>query len=437
MRILPVALCMACSARGDAEPITTKVSWEPALEVAKGGGLKGPWQQHQSKFDYVDDPVVALLPDRAVAVAWVDQRARDVRFQIYERDGKPRFRTPVDVSKTPQIFSWLPRIVVDGRDVGILWQEIVFSGGSHGGEMLFARSTDGGATFERAVNLSHSVPGDGKGRIDAKTWSNGSFDLVRDEAGTLHAAWTEYDGALRIASSKDRGATWSAPRQLAGTRERPARAPALAAGPRGLLYLAWTTGEDAAADIVVARAPDGRTFGKPIIVERTPGYSDAPKLAVDGKGALHVAFADSAGGPADRYHVRYTRSRDGGRTFERTKQLSRGTDSASYPSLAVDERGNPHLIWDVQPDPAQLPRGLAYASSTDGGSSFGPAVPIPGSADPDGGWNGSHQGRLMDRLDVREGTIVVGMSALRPGHGSRVWLVRGRARVEKQPAVEG
>jgi hypothetical protein len=31
--------------------------------------------------------------------------------------------------------------------VYVLWQEIVFSGGSHGGEIFFARSRDGGQTW--------------------------------------------------------------------------------------------------------------------------------------------------------------------------------------------------------------------------------------------------------------------------------------------------
>ena len=92
-----------------------------------------------------------------------------------------------------------------------------------------------------------------------------------------------------------------------------ARGPSLAIGPDGAIYLVWTVGEDERADIRLARSADGAaSFGAARIVEDSKGYSDAPKIAVDRAGVLHLAFAESASGPFDRYSVRYARSSDGG-----------------------------------------------------------------------------------------------------------------------------
>jgi hypothetical protein len=71
------------------------------------------------------------------------------------------------VSRSPRVFSRLARIALAGRDaseVYLLRQEIVFSGGSHGGEIFFARSSDGGRTFGEPANLTDSPAAEGKGR---------------------------------------------------------------------------------------------------------------------------------------------------------------------------------------------------------------------------------------------------------------------------------
>jgi len=412
----------------------TEITWCPTVEVAKGGGQRGPWRQNDSRYDYVDDPTVAVDTRGAPAVAWVDQRLRDVFFQTYSRDGKPRLAQPVNVSRTAQVFSWLPRVVLSPRhpdDVFILWQEIVFSGGSHGGDIFFARSRDGGATFERPLNLSTSPGGDGKGRINKDVWHNGSLDLEIAADGTLYAAWTEYHGALWLSRSTDRGGTFSKPVQVGGSDAKPARAPALAAGREGSLYIAWTIGEDDGADIHVAASADGgRTFSDPRIAAQTRGYSDAPKIAVDGRGAIHLVHAESTGGPFDRYHVRYTRSPDGGRTFEPAREISkpdpRGSTSAAFPALVVDGGDRLHVLWEIYRDHREPPRGLAFTVSRDRGATFSAPALVPDSADPNGGFNGSQQGLLMRKLGVNgAGDIAVVNSSFIPGGKSRVWMTRG------------
>jgi len=271
--LLAVALCAAPAAAAD-------MVWQAPVEVAAGGGHKGPWRMNRSAFLYVDDPTVAINADGVIAVAWADNAAQDIFLQVYDPDGAARYATPVRASRSGQVFSWLPRLVIGPGvtpEIFVLWQEIIFSGGSHGGEVLFARSRDGGASFEAPVNLSNSTPGDGKGRLTARYWDNGSLDLVAAPEGTLFATWTEYDGRLWFTRSHDRGGSFSAPLLVGGDDARPARGPSLAAGGGGRVHLAWTVGEDRAADIHFASSADhGRSFSPPQVVFASDGHADAP-----------------------------------------------------------------------------------------------------------------------------------------------------------------
>ena len=95
---------------GQAEP--PEVTWGERIELASGEAYQGPWRMNESAFHYVDDPTVSLNEAGVVAVAWVDQSRKDIFFQIYSPDGERRFEKPVNVSGTPAIFSWLPRMVI-------------------------------------------------------------------------------------------------------------------------------------------------------------------------------------------------------------------------------------------------------------------------------------------------------------------------------------
>jgi hypothetical protein len=408
------------------------IAWDGSTDIAAGRGVKGPWQQNNSRYDYVDDPSVAIDGSGRLAVAWVEQARKDVFFQRMAADGTTRIGKPVNVSRNPATFSWLPRVVIapdNSEHIFLFWQEIIFSGASHGGEMFFARSEDGGASFSAPLNVSNSFGGDGKGRINKDVWHNGSYDLVAGSDGVLYAAWTEYDGPLWFSRSTDGGRSFSRPRQVAGSgNAKPARGPSLALGKGGELYLAWTTGEDESADIHVAKSSNGgEVFGEPIVVHRGKGYSDAPKLAVGGTGTVHLVFAESAAGPFDRYHIRYARSTDGGRSFDAARDISSsGGTGASFPSLGIDASGNIFVMWELFPEPRARPRGLAITVSLDGGRNFSAPQTIPGSIAPDGGSNGSHQGLLMKKLAAGgSGKVAVVNSSLKENEGSRVWLMRG------------
>jgi hypothetical protein len=274
-----------------------ELAWTEPIEVARGPARQGPWRMNDSEFHYVDDPTVAIDDGGRIAVAWADQERQDIFVQVYDPAGAPMLEVPVNVSRSPHIFSWLPRVAIPTGDpsrVYVLWQEIVFSGGSHGGEIFFARSTDGGRSFDTPMNLSGSIAGDGKGRLSAQSWHNGSLDLVLNSRGGIHVAWTEYEGALWYRRSTDGGQTFAEPEHVAGDGTVPARGPTLAVDGDEVVHLAWTVGEDPAADVRLVTSTDGGiTFGSPTVVGESDGHADAPKLAVDGEGTLHLVYAEA------------------------------------------------------------------------------------------------------------------------------------------------
>lgn len=410
------------------------IHWEEKIEIASGDAYQGMWMMNESDFRYVDAPSVDINENSYTGIVWVDQSRKDVLFQLFEPDGEKRLDEPVNVSRSPDIFSWLPRVVISGgsaNEIYILWQEIVFSGGSHGGEIFFARSTDGGRSFSDPVNLSDTIAGAAKGRLTARYWDNGSLDIIQHDDGNLYVAWTEYEGKLRFSRSTDRGETFSDPVHVDGDNNLPARGPSLAVNENGKVYIAWTVGEDPEADIRLATSNDGgESFGETQIVFESEGHSDAPKIAFDRDGALHLTYAESPAGLFQRYQIRYSRSFDGGNTFEGSREITspqrNDFESAHFPSLSVNGRNNVYLVWELFPDRQRRSLGLGFTYSTDAGETFASPSVIPGTDDPGLGMNGSLQGLLMRKLAVNtEGELVVVNNTFRQNRSSHVWLMRG------------
>jgi len=432
--LLAAALCAApVAGRGD----SAAINWMERIEVAGGKAVRGPWFMNESVWHFVDDPSVAITDQGNAGVVWVDHSRKNVLFQVITPEGEQRFAEPVNISRSPDIFSWLPRVIMtsgDPEEVYVLWQEIIFSGGTHGGEILFARSADGGKSFDKPRNLSNTVAGAGKGRLTKDIWFNGSLDLVQSADGTLYAAWTEYEGALRFSRSTDRGLSFSEPVRIAGGQdELPARGPSLAIGPNGKVHLVWTVGETPAADIHYAVSSDqGRSFEGSRIIAESDGYSDAPKVAVDDSGSIHVVYAEGPSGPLQRYHIRYTRSMTNDqRAFRKPVKISGAHsekfESVGFPYLDCDGRGNLYVLWELFADEKLRSEGLGFTFSEDGGKSFASPVLVPGSLDPALGFNGSQQGLFMKKLAVNKaGETAVVNSTFKPKESSHIWFIRGR-----------
>ncbi len=404
------------------------------MVIDSGDAYRGPWRMNDSEFLFVDDPTVSINDNGVIAVAWADLANMDILLQVFEPDGKPRLREPLNVSSSPGIFSWLPKIVIndgDANQIYLLWQDIVFSGGSHGGEIFFARSMDGGRTFDAPMNLSKTIAGAGKGRLTSTRWDNGSFDLVMDENGDLYAAWTDYEGPLWFTRSSDAGETFTRPQHVAGDEnDMPARSPTLAV--RGnMVYLAWAVGEYSRANIHYSVSHDGGlSFASPQEVHRSRGHADAPNLAFCGEGVLHLVYAESTRGMFRSYDVFYTHRATNAESFAAPKAItghhSAEFYSAHFPEIDVDGENRLYVLWELAPDRRLRSRGLGLTYSTDGDASFAQPIVVPGTGEDQTGQNGSQQGLLMRKLGVNpSGQIAIVNSTFEPSVSSHIWLFRG------------
>jgi hypothetical protein len=153
-------------------------------------------------------------------------------------------------------------------------------------------------------------------------------------------------------------------------------APDAAVDARGVVHIVYGLGDNAC---YVRSADNGRTFSAPVqvnsagLVQLTMGER-GPKLALGKDGSLHVVWADRWS-PGVETHIRYSRSLDGGRSFEPARLVPspQGIDGLT---LAADPDGDVLIFWHVfDPPQHEVPDGhyLYMARSSDNGATFGPA----------------------------------------------------------------
>jgi len=185
------------------------------------------------------------------------------------------------------------------------------------GPTVLVRSADGGRTWDPPRTIVAPVPPGGAGTGVSQTIGNRIVVLPGGaETGALVNVFTQIDTVAGLASARvgvvrslDKGQTWSAPVYVAeqratGTRDTAsgqrvrdgAILPAVAAGPRGELWLAWqdarfTPGGTHDAIVVSSSTDGGRSWSAPRAVNRvaaTPAFTPTLHVRADGTlGLLH------------------------------------------------------------------------------------------------------------------------------------------------------
>jgi hypothetical protein len=270
----------------------------------------------------------------------------------------------------------VPDRVFAGRDVSLAWDE---RGGLHalyvvddpGGARVVHRRLDGPETAGVAV----SPPG-------VVTSAGGETPPVLQAlpGGLLVAAYPEplpgrWQNRILLQSSRDCGATWSAPRPLANGGDPGSQNQlSAAAEPGGSLVLAWLESRGRVRGLRVARSSDGDRFEPDVAVDGQTCECCGTALLAGRANKIWLAYRDVDA--ADRRDIHLAASRDGGATFAPPRPVS--VDAWKLPGcpdqgprLAEAGDGSLWAAWFTGAEP-----GVYAAVSEDGGTTFGRRQPI-------------------------------------------------------------
>jgi hypothetical protein len=315
-----------------------------------------------------------------VFVVWQDTRAGVDQIHLgVSSDGGAHFTTRrVSDNPAAAVAELRPAVAFDPRRavVHVAWQEQCRAGDDDCGRIKLARFTAAGTKIGSDVRVDRGADAAGKWNVA----------LALDRAGNPLLAWVdERDQSpaglplehIYFARSRDGGDSFG--RNVRVDRGRPSDfaveldnkwAPALAARPP-FIQVAWTDFRNYQWDIFTSRSRDGRYFERNVRVDdgASERLHDHPALAIDRRGAVHLAWADRQRQDPTT-DVRYTRSSAGGRRFAPSVRIDTGPADANqwHPVIAV--AGDDVLIaWQ---DNRLGDNDIFFARSGDGGMSFAP-----------------------------------------------------------------
>lgn len=291
-----------------------------------------------------------ILPDSSLVVFYLEQGAsgRPELRAIRSTDGGSTFSSPTTVS-TPAQNPLFPRSAIskDGDIVVIYADRPAFSE-----SRLFAtRSTNGGRSFSTPAQIGDS--------------SDFLFDppvVAFDSIGVVYVAYNAWTAtlispnALEISDPKSRltvaadGQNFSAPKTLAQTSFS---SPHLIVDKNDVAYVAFSAFSTTSLDLeilLVRSCDNGKSFGAPINVSHTSGFSLTPFTAIDSRGRVSVAWADSADLNQDIF---FARSTDGGITFGPPLNVSNNVGVSTLRFMGVNKSDELFFAWNDD-SPANL-----------------------------------------------------------------------------------
>lgn len=233
----------------------------------------------------------------------------------------------------PGAFNDKNSLTADPQDARFVYAVWTLLSDDLNGPTWFARSVDGGATWEPARSIYSPVPAGAVGQTTGNRIAvlpNGNlvnFFSVTGAVASNPSSW------LGVMTSRDKGASWSAPVRIAtkitvGTRDP-------------------HTGK---------RVRDGSDYGA---------------IAVAPNGDLWVTWQDARYTLLTLDNILVSRSRDGGQTWSTPSVVNRVPTTAAFtPGIAVDPGGRVavtyHDLRTNTSDPATLPASVWLATSCDG-----------------------------------------------------------------------
>jgi hypothetical protein len=236
--------------------------------------------------------------------------------------------------------------------------------------MLFSRSTDGGKTWSKPIEIStrEGLPRDDNGAVEGFTGA-----VAAD--GTLYVTWCDISGIV-LAVSKDGGSSFSHSRTIVKTAPSYFNPEAVSRGngfpqigidpPSRQLFVTWADYSNGDVDVFSATSRDHGKHWSPAVRVNTDAVHNGQDqffqwLAVDPlDGSENIIFCDRRGDPANRsYYMVLARSTDAGQTFKNYAWATPPSDPkevfmGDYMGIAA-YGGKVYGIWARTATPEPMP----------------------------------------------------------------------------------
>lgn len=250
------------------------------------------------------------------------------------------FAASSNLSNSNGVASTTPQVKASGSDVYSVWLE--------GSNVFFANSTDTGATFDAAINLSNT--------------GTATVPFLATAGNNVYAAWVEGGTEISLIRSKDDGKTFPDPViDISGLVGAFAFGPQITASGSNA-YVVWADFPAAGTEIFFSRSTNnGDVFSAPLSLSPAAPSAQEPQISVSGND-VYVVWRDNN-------NIFFINSTDNGGTFpDPAINLSNSVSTSRTPEVAA-AGGNVYVVWREGSN-------IFFVRSTDNGDTFEAPVDI-------------------------------------------------------------
>jgi hypothetical protein len=242
-----------------------------------------------------------------------------------------------------------------GDNLYVTWND--YLAGKH--DILLAKSTDGGNSFGKTINVSHNRGFSMYPVVAASPLSKNDLYIAWDDNTTGN-----YE--VYFAKSTDGGNSFGKVMDISNNLGLSGR-PSIAAY-NGNVYVVWNDNSTSNYEVYFAKSTDGgNSFGKSINLSNNAWMSVFPNIAVSTNNTLYVSWTDISNNTRQNQNLHFAKSTDGGSSFIIQPFNLPREDNLGIPAIAASEKTNLYIIWAANFTGNYI---IHFTHSTDGGYTF-------------------------------------------------------------------